>query len=454
MINTEFVNDPNLVQICSSSFYGKDMDRMEYFTQAVLDSLLDQIAVLDKEGYIIAINKSWIHFSIENGGDLQDTGIGNNYLTVCPKEVQNGILQVLTGTSDHFTYEYPCHSSDQLRWFLLRVTPIKINQSHGAVVSHVNITDRKLVEIQLERNEQLYRHIAENSTDFISLHTLDGKYTYVSPNYSSLLGYAANELVGKSPDDFIHEEDLKKMKSIHDNMTNINEIKTITYRFQCKNGNYIWIESKYKNVLSPDRVSDEIICVSRDVTKNKQKLIELEKEKIALKKTVYTDSLTGVFNRRYFNRQFKKVYQEYSKEKIAFSILVIDIDYFKQFNDTFGHKNGDECLVRVADTLVRGVRKNDIVCRIGGEEFCIILPNANQEEAKSLADRLCKKVLGLKIPHSKSNVSTYVTVSIGVSTASPSGDSIQINQEKLFLLADQALYKSKKNGRNQVSLYE
>ena len=164
----------------------------------VLDSLLDQIAVLDKDGEIIVVNKSWVNFSIENNGDSDKTGIGNNYLTVCSEKVQDGIMQVLKGTKDHFNYEYPCHSDRELRWFLLRVTPIKINQNNGAVVSHVNITDRKLAEIQLERNEQLYRHIAENSTDFISLHTLEGKYTYVSPSYYHLLGYSSNEMVGRS----------------------------------------------------------------------------------------------------------------------------------------------------------------------------------------------------------------------------------------------------------------
>jgi diguanylate cyclase (GGDEF)-like protein/PAS domain S-box-containing protein len=427
------------------------MDFMNYFSQAVLDALLDQIAVLDKDGNIIAINKSWVNFSIENNGDLQKTGIGNNYLNVCSKEVRTGILQVLTGTLDHFRFEYPCHSSNQLRWFILRVTPIKLDQGDGAVVSHVNITDRRLVEIQLTRNEQLYRHITENSTDFISLHTIDGKYTYVSQTYSSLLGYSANELVGKLPYEFIHQEDLQRMKSIEENVDPIDEIKTITYRFRCKNGYYIWLESKYKNVLSMEKVSDEIICVSRDVTKNQQQLLKLEEEKKSLEKTAYTDTLTKVFNRRYFNRLFKKVFEQYSEKNITFSLLIIDIDYFKQYNDTYGHKKGDECLIKVADTLVSGVRKMDTVCRIGGEEFCVILPNTNKDEAISLAERLCKKVQGLKIPHSTSNVSSYVTVSIGVSTPSSSDDSVQVDQEKVFILADQALYQSKKKGRNQVN---
>ncbi|VEF46098.1 PAS/PAC sensor-containing diguanylate cyclase [Bacillus freudenreichii] len=423
---------------------------MEHFTQAVLDSLPDQIAVLDKEGNIIAVNKAWVNLSIENGGDLLKSGIGNNYLTVCPQEVKDGIVQVLKGQNYNFSYEYPCHSMNKLRWFLLRVTPFHMKKNNGAVVSHINITDRKLVEIRLERNEQLYRHIAENSTDFISLHNLDGVYTYVSPICFSLLGYKPHEIVGRSAYDFIHEADLKKIKCFKDYVDGRGGIQTVTYRIRRKNGSYIWFESKYKNVLSVDKSSTEIICLSRDVTKIKQKLIELEDEKNLLKETVYTDTLTGVRNRRFFNRQLKKAHKKYVQNNIPFSLLVIDIDHFKQYNDTYGHKKGDECLIRVADTLAKGVRKNDIVCRIGGEEFCIILPNTNKEEAISLAKRLCKKVLELKVHHSTSDASTYVTVSIGVSTASSEG-SIHVDQEKLFLLADQALYNSKKRGRNQVN---
>ncbi|MBM4763087.1 PAS domain-containing protein [Bacillus sp. B15-48] len=101
----------------------------------VLDSLLDQIAVLDKDGDIIAINKSWVKFSIENDGDLHKTGLGNNYFTVCPDDVLDGIMQVLKGKKEHFNYEYPCHSESEFRWFILRVTPIKINQNKGVVVS-------------------------------------------------------------------------------------------------------------------------------------------------------------------------------------------------------------------------------------------------------------------------------------------------------------------------------
>jgi len=136
---------------------------------------------------------------------------------------------------------------------------------------------------------------------------------------------------------------------------------------------------------------------------------------------------------------------------LSFSLVVIDIDYFKKYNDTYGHRNGDMCLIKVADILAKGVRENDRVCRIGGEEFCIILPSTNKDEAISLAERVCRKVEALKIPHIKSDVSHYVTVSIGVTTANISDDSVNVNQEQLFVIADKALYMSKRDGRNRVS---
>ncbi|MDP4084451.1 MAG: diguanylate cyclase [Bacillota bacterium] len=165
--------------------------------------------------------------------------------------------------------------------------------------------------------------------------------------------------------------------------------------------------------MSIDGDDEEIICISRDVTKQKQQLMKLEKEKKSLQRTIYTDELTGLGNRRFFNTQLKILYKKYLQHHEIFSLLVIDIDYFKKYNDSYGHQEGDECLILVANTLKGNVRDTDFVCRIGGEEFCIILPNTNKERAISLAEGLCKKVEEMKIGHPNSNASQFVTVSIG-----------------------------------------
>lgn len=418
---------------------------MDVFNHSVLDSLNDQIAVLDKNGKIIAINKAWKNFCKENNGDISRCGVGNNYLTVCQEEVKFGILQVLQGSVNHFTFEYPCHSDIEMRWFLLRVTPITINQNEnkGVVVSHVNITDRKLIELQVKRNEERYRLIAENSTDFISLHTIDGKYAYVSPISYTMLGYNPKELLNQSAYDFFHHDDMDKIKLSHQKILNCEGIQTINYRFRCKDGKFIWLETKSQKVLSTDGKSEEIICISRDITYHKKKIKKLEK-------AIYIDELTGLYNRRFFNLKLSEECKLNGQNGKPLSLLAIDIDYFKKYNDTYGHQKGDDCLTLVAQALKSSIRETDFVCRIGGEEFCVILPNTKEELAISIAENLCKKVEGLKILHRKSNISNYVTISIGVSTVLVE-DFTHIDQNEIFSLADQALYIAKECGRNKVN---
>lgn len=425
---------------------------MVFLNQTIFDSLIDQIAVLDKNGYITAINKSWIDFSRENNGDLSKSGIGNNYLAVCPKEVSHGIFQVLKGIKEQFIFEYPCHNENEMRWFLLRVTPFTLDQDQnkGAVVSHVNITDRKLTELELKRNEQRYRLIAENSTDFISIHSVDGVYTYVSPNCYSLLGYESHEMLEQSACDFFHPDDIKDIKSSYDTVRYRRDISTLTYRIRCKDGKYIWFETKCQIVASIGGDCEEIICISHDITKHKRQLVKLEMEKNSLQKKIHIDELTGLFNRRYFNKKLKEEYKQSLKHNKIFSLLAIDIDYFKKYNDTYGHQQGDECLIQVANTLKAYASDTGFVCRTGGEEFCIILPNMGKKSASSLAEKLCEKVEQLKIHHNNSNVSPFVTVSIGVATAIGKEFSY-IEPKKLLLLADQSLYKAKEDGRNQVN---
>lgn len=179
---------------------------MAYINQKVIDSLLDQIAILDHDGLIIAVNKSWIDFSRENDGDLSTCGVGSNYFEVCQGKVRNGIQFVLNGQENHFIFEYSCHSKTEARWFVLRATPFMINANGdlGAIISHVNITKQKLKEFKLQRSENYYRLIAENSSDFISTQTMSGIYTYVSPICNVTLGYDSQEMLGKFAVEFIH----------------------------------------------------------------------------------------------------------------------------------------------------------------------------------------------------------------------------------------------------------
>ena len=162
-------------------------------------------------------------------------------------------------------------------------------------------------------------------------------------------------------------------------------------------------------------------------------------------KLATTDGLTELYNHRYFQEQIRMQVEQSKRYNTSFSLIIIDIDFFKKFNDTFGHQSGDAVLRGVAQTLKRNVRATDIVCRYGGEEMSIILPNTLKGEAFSTAQKICSRVAekNFKLSNGKE---TNVTISLGVSTYPADGESAV----EIIEAADKRLYNAKNNGRNQV----
>jgi len=160
------------------------------------------------------------------------------------------------------------------------------------------------------------------------------------------------------------------------------------------------------------------------------------------------DALTGIFNRRHFEHRLTVEWQRARRKKECLTCLMIDVDYFKQFNDHYGHRAGDDCLKRIAVVLAEHAKRSaDMVARYGGEEFVILLPDTELEGAQAIAEKSNKAVRELAIPHDQSSASRYVTVSIGVAAATPDRLS---NKHALLEAADEALYLAKQQGRNQV----
>lgn len=158
-----------------------------------------------------------------------------------------------------------------------------------------------------------------------------------------------------------------------------------------------------------------------------------------------TDGLTELYNHRYFQEQIRMQVEQSKRYNHNFSLIIIDIDFFKKFNDTFGHQSGDAVLRQVAQTVKKNVRSTDIVCRYGGEEMSIILPNTGKDEALSTAQKICERVASKKFKLA-GDKETNVTISLGVSTFPYDGDSAS----SIIEAADKRLYNAKNNGRNQV----
>ena len=164
-------------------------------------------------------------------------------------------------------------------------------------------------------------------------------------------------------------------------------------------------------------------------------------------KLATTDGLTELYNHRYFQEQMQRFSSHSDRYNTVFSLIIIDIDFFKKFNDNFGHQSGDAVLRQVAFALKKNVRATDIVCRYGGEEMSIILPNTKNEEAVAIANKLCT-IIGTKKCKLANGKESNVTISLGVSTY---GEEDGLTPTELIASADKRLYHAKENGRNRVN---
>lgn len=194
-----------------------------------------------------------------------------------------------------------------------------------------------------------------------------------------------------------------------------------------------------------------VIKRTEALEKSRQKIeeqkAELEKNNQFLELLSLKDPLTNLWNRRQFDETMQHEWERGLKYKRPLALMILDIDRFKEYNDYYGHKAGDECLIRVAQALTDSLCEDDLLARYGGEEFVVIMRELGKDDATEKALFLQKTIEDLKIPHQRSSVSNYITVSIGVTSMIPD---LYSSPKDLFLAADRALYQAKAAGRNQV----
>ncbi len=219
-----------------------------------------------------------------------------------------------------------------------------------------------------------------------------------------------------------------------------------TGKFLEKDIYWPWEKSSWYHLIAV-KLGDGFAITVRDITSRKQLELALQAANQKLEMLANVDGLTGVANRRCFDNCLVREWQSHYREKLPLSLILIDIDCFKNYNDYYGHQSGDDCLIQVAQTLKKATqRARDLIARYGGEEFVAILPNTNQEEAMMVARAIKNAISALKIPHAQSNISSLVTISLGITTIVPDCEE---NLEMLIQQADQALYQAKSQGRNQ-----
>lgn len=304
------------------------------------------------------------------------------------------------------------------------------------------ILERELAERTLTDRELRYEAIYLGAIEGILLVDNYGDIVECNPQILSMLGYEEKDLIGENVASLVHADDYQIVPSQLGKL-HAGETIQIERRLQTISGIYLLCEESGKKLKD-----NLIILLYRDITERKIAEMALERANQALDRLAHIDGLTHVANRRRFDKVLQTEWLRMYREKKALSLILVDVDYFKQYNDLYGHQKGDDCLVRIAAELTSVIhRPGDLVARYGGEEFVIVLPDTDSEGGRKIAAAMNRKIESLHIAHGDSSVGPYVTISLGVATLTPDTTD---NWENLIRFADKALYLAKEKGRNRV----
>jgi len=290
-----------------------------------------------------------------------------------------------------------------------------------------------------------FRSLAENSSDVIIRVGPDGAAYYVSPSSKRVFGWNPEEIIGSRPETFVAPEDVAVIDEVlRGHFSGTFGSDRVEFRMQHRNGYFIWVEARYGPVVNEMTGTPEVVVTMRDI--DAQKALEHK-----LKALAHTDSLTGLANRRAFDKALEMEWQRAKQEAVPLSFLLIDVDRYKRFNDRYGHQAGDDCLRAIAAAINLEVRPGDLVARYGGEEIAIILYDTDQNASLKLGEAVRTSIARLGIPHAGNlEAQGIVTVSVGVATALSHAGGSEHMPAGLLQAADIALYKAKSKGRNRV----
>lgn len=275
------------------------------------------------------------------------------------------------------------------------------------------------------------------------------KFAYIGPQIEELLGWTPESwLTVQDWADRIHVEDRDRVVGFCVAQSKAGVDHEADYRALAPDGSYVWIRDVVHVVRNAAGEVDALVGFMFDISERKraeEKILRLQRELEALS---FVDGLTGIANRRRYDMLVGDEWTLATKTQAPISILLVDVDHFKLFNDRYGHVQGDDALRRVAEALRKvATRPRDIVARYGGEEFVLVLPDTDAAGALAVAERCRQAVIEEGIAHDRSSAAKHVTVSIGVGTTVPR------EQDALLALVeevDRCLYGAKRRGRNAV----
>ncbi|MFA5215531.1 diguanylate cyclase [Sulfuricurvum sp.] len=300
------------------------------------------------------------------------------------------------------------------------------------LITTKNVTEAKKLENETKKYIKLIdENIITSSTD------LKGDITHTSEAFCTISGYSKEELMGQNHRIVKHPDMPKEIYSeIWEKLIN-DQVWEGELKNKKKDGSYYWVYSKIYPLYTEEGTKYGYTAIRTDLT-DKKKIEEIS----------ITDGLTSIYNRRYFNEVFPKFIKSAKRNNDIACFILIDIDYFKLYNDTYGHQMGDSALIKVAETIKHSLRRADDYCfRLGGEEFGILFKTQMQDHAIEFAETIRSNIEKLTIPHEKNSASPYITISLGLFI---SNNYPLSTCDLIYKHTDDLLYKAKQLGRNRV----
>ena len=315
----------------------------------------------------------------------------------------------------------------------------RIEKELGEILGK-EIEERRKIEGKL----RLSAKVIESTMEGVIVTDPDGYIKMVNPSFSRIMGYSEKEVMHKKMNIFRSGAHNQEFYRQFWEELKVKEQWKGEFVDRKRNGEEIIIEASIVALKSDEGELTNYIDVFHDITERK-------KNEVLLKELSEKDPLTGIYNRRVLEDRYHIEYRRAQRSKTPISVILLDVDFFKEYNDHFGHQKGDICLRRIADQLLSSLKRPaDFVARYGGEEFIVVLPDTPIKGAVQMAEGLRKAIENLKEPHANKLMNGYVTVSLGVSSVIPGEEDDRFD---IIKNADKALYSAKKCGKNRVEVF-
>lgn len=407
--------------------------------EAMLNSVPASMAVIDRQGDIVSVNAFWKRFASANGYNGKRHGVGKNYLEVCQaaakrgdrlaEEACAGLRAVLAGEIDSFRQDYPCHSPALKRWFRCLITPVSEGEVQGALVVHFDITEEVLSQ---ERTNRLAKAL-ECMPHAVMLTDAEGRLEWANEAFLQMSGYELQELKGNSPALLDARGTSSGFLGLVNQCRLTLETQTAEVFLETKAGVPYTAHETIAPILLGEQVYGFVIT-QEDRTEHKS-------AETRMRFMAEHDELTGLLNRKSFLTRLEDAIARIESHGGSLALLFLDMDRFKDTNDTLGHLVGDQILVEASQRLRSAVMESSNLARFGGDEFVLFLENPGDEDQ---VDLLVERILlGFSRPVVIGDRPLQISASIGLSFCPTDGKSTQ----ELLRNADLAMYRAKAEGR-------